>query len=107
MGILALKEEIIISALWTLEGSAHGADIREKVIELSQKEIVYGTLYNLLEILIRKGYVVSKKADPTPEPGGKSKTIYTITEEGKNALKETKELHENIWNGLPDIEMGI
>ncbi len=101
MAFLAVKEEIILSALLMLEGSSHGAPLRKKVVELSKKEIVYGTLYNLLEILIRKGYVTSRKSDPKPIRGGRSKTIYKITKKGKTALEETLRMHEHIKNSIP------
>ena len=104
MNILTLKEEIILSALLMLGGSSRGAPVRNKVIELAKKEIVYGTLYNLLENLIQKGYVESKKSDPIPVQGGRSKTIYTITEDGKIALQKTLQVHENIKNSLPGFE---
>jgi PadR family transcriptional regulator PadR len=104
MAILAVKEEIILSALLMLDGNSHGAPLRKKVIELSKKEIVYGTLYNLLEVLIRKGYVTSQKSDPMPVRGGRSKAIYSITEEGKQALKETLSMHEHIRNSVPSYE---
>ena len=107
MGVLALKEQIILSALWMLGGSSIGPLIREKVIELSGKEIVYGTLYNFMEHLGRKGYVTTHKAAPTHEQGGKSKTVYTISKEGILALEETKKLHENIWKELPELRTGI
>ncbi len=107
MAILAVKEEIILSALLMLEGSSHGAPLRNKVIELSKKEIVYGTLYNLLEVLIRKGYVTSQKSDPTPVRGGRSKTIYSITKKGKNALEETLLMHEHIRESIPNFESEI
>jgi DNA-binding PadR family transcriptional regulator len=102
--LLAVKEEIILSALLMLDGSSYGAPIRKKVIEISHKEIVYGTLYNLLEILIRKGYVTSRKSDPKPVRGGRSKTIYKITKQGKTALEETLMMHEHIKNSIPSYE---
>lgn len=107
MTILAVKEEIILSALMMLHGSSHGAPLRKKVIELSKKEIVYGTLYNLLEILIRKEYVTSEKSDPTPVRGGRSKTIYSITDKGQKALEETLLMHERIKNSVPSFESEI
>jgi DNA-binding PadR family transcriptional regulator len=105
MAILAVKEEIILSALIMLDGSSHGAPLRKKVVELSNKEIVYGTLYNLLEVLIRKGYVNSSKSDPRPVRGGRSKTIYNITKKGKTAVEETLRMHERIKNSLPSYEV--
>jgi len=106
MTILAVREEIILSALMMLEGNSHGSPLRKKVIELSKKEIVYGTLYNLLEVLIRKGYVTSQKSDPTPVRGGRSKTIYSITKQGKSALEETLLMHERIKNSVPSFDSG-
>ena len=106
MVILAIKEEIILSALLMLDGESSGAPLREKVIELSHKEIVYGTLYNLLDVLIRKGYVTSQKSDPTPVQGGRSKTIYAITKEGRRAVRETLSLHEHIRKNIPGLETG-
>ncbi len=104
MAILAVKEEIILSALMMLDGNSHGAPLRKRVIELSKKEIVYGTLYNLLEVLIRKGYVTSQKSDPTPVQGGRSKAIYSITKKGKQALEVTLQMHEHIRESIPSYE---
>ena len=87
-----------------LEGHSHGALLRKKVIELSKKEIVYGTLYNLLEVLIRKGFVTSHLSKPIPIQGGRSKTIYSITTRGKNALEETLLLHEKIKKSVLSFE---
>jgi PadR family transcriptional regulator PadR len=106
MAILAVREEIILSALVMLEGQSHGAPLRKKVIELSKKEIVYGTLYNLLEVLIRKGLVISHLSKPIPIQGGRSKTIYRITRRGKKALEETLLLHEKIKNSVLSFESG-
>ncbi|MCP4727042.1 MAG: hypothetical protein GY863_18525 [bacterium] len=107
MGVLTFKEEIILAAIWKLGGNAHGVPIREKVIEISKKNIVYGTLYNSLEYLIHKGHVKSEKGEPTPERGGKSKTIYSITPQGKKALMATREMHESIWQDMPDLKPGL
>ena len=105
MSILTLNEEIILIAVCRLGGSAYGVAIRDKIAELSGKEIVYGTLYNSLEYLIRKGFVRSAKGDPTPERGGKRKTVYSITPAGKNALMNTRSLREKLWKGMPDLMM--
>jgi DNA-binding PadR family transcriptional regulator len=87
-----------------LEGESSGAPLRKKVIELSQKEIVYGTLYNLLDVLLRKGYVTSKKSDPVPVQGGRSKTIYTITKKGREILQDTLALHEQLRKNIAGLE---
>jgi DNA-binding PadR family transcriptional regulator len=105
MGILTLNEETILIALCRLGGEGHGPSLRDKVIELTGKSIVYGTLYNSLEYLIRKGYVESYRGSPTPERGGKAKSIYLITNNGRAALLETKNLRENLWAGLKETDV--
>ncbi len=107
MDILTLKEEYILSALMMLGGTSHGAPLRIKLLELTGNEIVYGTLYNFLEILSRKGYVTSQKSDPTPVQGGRSKTLYVITRNGESALHETLTMHENIKKSLPNFKFGV
>jgi DNA-binding PadR family transcriptional regulator len=107
MGILTLREEIILSALVLLSGNSGGASIRNKIIEITGKEIVYGTLYNLMEYLMRKGYVTSYKSEPVPVQGGRSKTIYSITMAGKSALQETMALHEKIRGRLKNMEFEV
>jgi DNA-binding PadR family transcriptional regulator len=90
-----------------LDGNSHGAPLRKRVIELSKKEIVYGTLYNLLEVLIQKEYVTSQKSEPKPVRGGRSKAIYSITKKGKQALEETLKMHEHIKKSIPSFESEV
>ncbi|MCD6516559.1 MAG: PadR family transcriptional regulator [Candidatus Aminicenantes bacterium] len=105
MGILTRNEETILIALCRLKGQTHGPALREKLIELTGKPMVYGTLYNSLEYLIRKGFVISKKGKPSPERGGKRKSIYTITPEGREALLETRRLNTRLWKDMSEADI--
>jgi len=105
MRILTLNEEIILGGIWKLGGTTYGIPLHQKIQELTKKDMVYGTLYNSLEYLINKGFVKWKKGNSTPERGGKRKTLYTITYEGKIALQNTKDLHDTIWQKMPDLEL--
>ena len=51
MPVLTVREEIILSSLLILGGRAPASPLRKKVVELSNKEIVYGTLLALPGIL--------------------------------------------------------
>ena len=106
MGILTRNEEIILIAIWKLGGDAYGVSIRDKIMVMTHQNLVYGTLYNSLEYLIRKGYVSSRKGDPTPERGGKGKTIYSVTPAGKQAMIDTRRLNDHIWQDMPALESG-
>ena len=100
---LTVAEEMILTAILRLGDNAYGVAIRRKVTEVTQKEFIYGTLYNLLDQLVRKGYVGKSRGTPTPERGGRSKIYYALTPEGVAALEFARSLHQKIWEGLPDL----
>ncbi len=93
-------EEIILTTILRLEDEAYGVAIRQKVAELTDQDLIYGTLYNTLDQLFRKGYVQKKRGTPTPERGGRGKIYYSLTSHGIGALRESRDLHEKLWNGL-------
>ena len=103
MGYLTLNEEVLLLAIWHLKKDAYPVTIRDKVISMTKKNIVYGTLYNSLEYLLKKGYVTSEKGEPTSERGGKSKVYFSLTKEGILALQKTKEFHQEIWDGVTGL----
>ena len=106
MSILTRNEEIFLIAIWKLKNNAYGVTIREDVIKMTGREIVYGTLYNSLDKLVKKGYVSTLKSDPTPERGGRSKVFYKLTQFGFSAPKNTHELNRSIWEGIPVSDLG-
>lgn len=103
MDLLTLHEQILLLAIWRLGENAYGVPIREEVVRLTKKNIVYGTLYNSLDKLVKKGFVVTSRGEPTPERGGRSKIFYTLTKAGMAALQQAKELQSNLWDGVPDF----
>lgn len=105
MGLLTVNEEMLLVTIWSLKENAYGVTIMEKLRDVSGKKIVFGTLYNSLAKLARKGYVETVTGEPTPERGGKSKVYYHLTPRGKLALQQTRAFHLNLWKWLPDYAL--
>lgn len=105
MSVLTRNEETILAVLCRLGGRARGPDLYEKTADLTGKKPAYGTLYNSLEYLIRKGYVRSAKGNPLPKRGGKRQSVYTLTLDGRKALLKTRRLHDRIWDGLSEADV--
>jgi len=99
---LSVPEQLILTAIWRLKENAYGVTIRKKVAEVTSKDLIYGTLYNFLDQLLRKNYVTKKQSAPTKERGGRSKVMYQVTEEGYRALTSARNLNELIWSGIPE-----
>jgi DNA-binding PadR family transcriptional regulator len=98
---LTINEQIFLIAIWHLGDKAFGVRIREKIKELTGNSMMFGTIYNTLEYLVKKDYITIRKGSPAQ--GNESKRVYYhITEDGLQALKEARELQISLWQGIPD-----
>ena len=98
---LTLNEQIFLIAIWHLRENAYGVRIREKIMSLTDSDIMFGTVYNTLEKLAKKGYVTAHKSrDGGDERGGHKKVFYSLTKEGMQALEKARSLQETLWSGI-------
>jgi DNA-binding PadR family transcriptional regulator len=65
----------------------------------------FSSIYQPLDILVRKKYVRRIKGNPTARRGGKSKFYYEVTLEGKQGLQKLKKAHERVWSGILEISL--
>jgi len=100
---LTVLEQIILSVIWALKDDAYGVSIRQKVKIIAGKNLNYGTLYNNLEQLLRKGYVTKTQGTSTAERIGRPRIFYALTPRGHKSLRKAYELHTSIWNSIPDF----
>lgn len=100
---LTITEEILLLAIWRLKEKAYGVNILEIYSDYTKSDVSIGTMYNNLDQLVKKGYVVSYKGEPTSVRGGKRKVYYRITGLGIDALQAARELQDKLWDGIPDV----
>lgn len=105
MRLLSRIEEIILLAVWRLQGNAYGITIRDEVTRATGKTWLIGAIYASLSRMLDNGLVVSSEGEPTSERGGRRKILYRLTEEGQTALKEIKRIHALAWGGIRDFEV--
>ena len=103
MDIITRKEELIMLAIWKLQGNAYGVTIIKEVQNKTGKKLTFGSLWVSLDILFKRGLVHKRLADPTPERGGRSKIYYTVTSTGLEALEQAKAFQSEIWRGVPAL----
>ena len=102
MNEISKAEEIVLLAIWRIGRDSYGVTIRRRIKEDTGRDYTYGTLYGLLRQLAFKGYVKKRLGDPTPEKGGRGKTYFDLTPEGKQALKDAIAFHRRVWKGLDE-----
>ena len=100
MKTLSVNEQIFLIAIWWLTDEAYGVRIRDKIAEMTGRTFTFGTLYNTLDNLAKKGYVTSRAVQILNQAGGNKRVYYTITEAGQEALREARELQDAIWKGI-------
>lgn len=97
---LTKAEELVLLTIWRMRDEAYGVAIKRKIQESTGKDLPYGTLYFILDQLATKEYLYKIPGQPTPERGGRSKTYYQLTTDGKEALKASLEMHQKVWGNL-------
>ncbi|KAA6463347.1 PadR family transcriptional regulator [Acidobacteria bacterium AB60] len=93
-------EHIILLALLRLGERAYGVTVRQEIEQRTQREVSIGAVYATLERLESKGYVRSRRGDPTPERGGRSKRFFHITGTGVEAVDRTQHALRQMTEGL-------
>jgi len=94
---ISRSEEFILLAVLYLEKDAYGVTIRNHLNKMTGETWAFGAVFVMLNRLEKKGYFKSRLADPTPQRGGKSKRIYSLTQEGLDELKKIKNVHMAAW----------
>jgi PadR family transcriptional regulator PadR len=108
MKLLSRKEEMILLAVWRLQnqGGAYGVTIREYIEKTTGIKWLFGAIYGPLGRLLDHGYLESYQSQPTPERGGRRKTLYRLSPEGTKALLHIKKMSSALWMHIPPLEKG-
>ena len=93
-------EHIVVLALLRLEDRAYGVTVRQEIQSRTNRDVSIGAVYATLDRLETKGYVRSRRGDPTPERGGRSKRFFRVTAEGLAAVDRTQSALHSMVEGL-------
>ena len=97
MSFLTKHEEILLISILHLQENAYGVYIRRKIIETTGNQWNYGTLYRMLDQLVRKNFLERKEGEPMSEKGGRRKKYYMLTRHGIKALQESYTFQKSLW----------
>ena len=100
---LTKKEEILMLAVHQLGDNAYGVVLRRRIRDITGRMWNYGTLYRMLEQLVGKNLLSRNEGRPMPEQGGRRKNLYSLTREGRRALRDAQIQNHSIWETVDDI----
>ena len=104
MKYLSRREEIVLAAIWKLQGNAYGMAIMDNVSEATGYKWLFGSVYTPISRLLEADFITGKKSEPTTERGGRGKVFYELTGTGKEELIRIKHEHEKLWVDVPSLE---
>lgn len=105
MADLTKHEEILLISILHLKQNAYGVYIRRHIKETTGKQWNYGTLYRMLDQLVKKGLLERKEGEPMPEKGGRRKNYYSLTKDGVEALQSAYSLNKALWGGKTEMAL--
>ena len=100
---LGALELTILLAVARLGDDAYGLAIRRDVSARTRRDYSVGAVYTTLERLETKGFVASRKSDPTPTRGGRSRRQFRITSAGHRAIREAERVATSGWAGIATL----
>lgn len=98
-------QEIVLLSILILDDEAYGLKIQQELSDRLKRTLSRGALHSALSRLEEKGFIASKTGGATAARGGRRKRYYTLTNSGKSALKQAKELREEMWSLVPNFSL--
>ena len=90
-------EELVLLTIASLGDNAYGVSVKEDIDARTDRSLSIGALHSTITRLEEKTYIKSWLGDPTQERGGRRKRYFQLTQQGKQALHNMKELRDELW----------
>ena len=97
-------EQLVLLALLRLGDEAYAVTIRREIAERTGRDVSIGAIYATLDRLEQKGFVSSRRGDPTPERGGRAKRYFRIEATGLRASDQSWQMLQQMRYGLETAE---
>ncbi|SRR5258706_2424263 len=96
-GYIGELEELVLLTVAVLGDDAYGVPIKEQIEQRASRTISLGALHSTIARLEEKGFLKSHLGGATHERGGRRKRYFQLTQGGKAALREIKNLRDALW----------
>ena len=100
---ISRSEEYILLAVMRLREGAYGVAIRNRLKQDTGETWAFGAVHVMLPRREKKGLLESYLAEPTPQRGGRSKRIYSMTSLGMQILAQIKKMQDKVWSDIAEF----
>ena len=100
-------EEIVLLTIAALINEAYSVAICDELEKHTGRAAKLGVVHAVLNRLEEKELVKSKLGEATNARGGKRKRYYEVTQAGKVALLNARDVREGLWRIIPAFNLEI
>jgi DNA-binding PadR family transcriptional regulator len=93
-------EQIVLLAMARVGEQAYAVSIHDEILQTTGRSVSIPAVYVTLSRLEKKGLVRSWMGEPSPTRGGRAKRYFELADEGREALEESREVFDQLWDGL-------
>lgn len=94
-------EEVVMLTVAVLGEDAYAVTVAQELDLKTGRSLGFSTVHTTLQRLEEKGYLSSEMGGATAERGGRRKRFFRVTTFGRNALRDTRDAREALWNAMP------
>jgi DNA-binding PadR family transcriptional regulator len=105
-GYIGELEELVLLTVAVLGDDAYGVPIKEQIEQRASRAMSLGALHSTIGRLEEKGFLKSYLGGATHERGGRRKRYFQLTQGGKAALRDIKNLRDELWQESK-IKLGL
>lgn len=100
-------EELVLLTIAALINEAYSVAICDELEKHTGRTAKLGVVHAVLNRLEEKELVKSKLGEATSTRGGKRKRFYEVTQAGKVALLNARDVREGLWRIIPEFKLDI
>jgi DNA-binding PadR family transcriptional regulator len=93
-------EQLVLLALLRLGDQAYGVTVQREIAARAKRALSFATIYTTLNRLEGKGLVATRLGEATAERGGRRKTYYSLSSDGRVAVKASLRAIRTMAAGL-------
>lgn len=96
-------EELILLMVAMLDGTAYGVLVMSELESQAGRSVNISAVHAALRRLEEKGFVKSQWSEATAERGGRRKRLFAVTNAGRQALEQSRDLYLKLWSQIPGL----
>jgi PadR family transcriptional regulator PadR len=93
-------EQMILLASLRLGKEAYGVRLMKELQERAGRRVSRGSVYITLDRLEAKGWIESSVTGARSERGGRPRRIVSVTAQGREQLRRSREALMALWDGV-------